>query len=857
MTAKSDVLGQIRRCFSIWASDLQQNSAVNRLEDNISSEDIAAGLLNLIYGYNLVNANAARQNQKGIDLFDTDAAQGAGVAAQITSSNTRQKAIKTMRSFSEGEFGQRLCDEYETLILLILSMDDKFANWDKLGSDEYVLSILNLKDLSKSIEHFDLDALERILAYLRRQLGLSDDHSGLRQRICRIAHILDADAIASAARECTTADVEKFYTVDLSFRVMLDVISSDQDVPHPEMDQRVQALCRTGTPVILAGRSGTGKSAIALRAAVSWARSGGTALWISLAEDTGLTDMEAAQFYRDILQLVPDDKNILLCLDSPWEWADAFRTLSRNWPGIPRLRLLLAERPNRLTRLTDPSADLLHHWFDDAVVTALMNDNPKYPLRVKEYAVEFIPDTYQRRMAILNKTVPILIRRGGVTRLSPAEAVRQFMKDYGKPHVSLVELIYRSQYALQKLATKPERLRLDWDEWRHILRNELGVRKSAQQLYGIIALCSFFDVPVSVSLFCRFFRISELDLTETMNNWQSARHVEPVILQKRKEGSVLLPKHDVIAELFFLFHQDTLPVDLLMRELLETMDEYEIEAFLKAVVRKKPIQKGYQPPLGRINYRDYLNTIYRRTQNGNCGLSGEGKARLGLGLLYTVPPKNQGLGSAVLEQLAQIDPGIDGSVLTAYLYTEWGRLLASLKMDQSAEEKLCAVADNYPAQLHARTELGRLLAKQPGREQEAERFLQDILSIDPKNIQARTELGRLLAKQPGREQEAERLLREAMQIDPKHIQSRTELARLLAKQPGREQEAIPFLQKAIRLDPKQLHPRTVLAELYIKLGKISEAESLYQEIRQIDPNNTYAQNGLARIARHKAYASIQ
>lgn len=172
MTVKTEILDQIRHCFSVWSSDLKQSSQVNRLSDNISSENIAAGLLNLIYGYNLRNANEIHPNHKAVDLVDTDAEDGGGVAVQISTSNTRQKALKTIKGFCDDSNGDPLSDEYSKLIFLILTTDDKFKNWDQLTADGYTLQILNLSDLSKAIENMDTGRLEAILSYLNRELRM-------------------------------------------------------------------------------------------------------------------------------------------------------------------------------------------------------------------------------------------------------------------------------------------------------------------------------------------------------------------------------------------------------------------------------------------------------------------------------------------------------------------------------------------------------------------------------------------------------------------------------------------------------------------------------------------------------------
>ena len=847
MTRKGEVLDQIRRGLSIWSSDLKLNGKVNHLSDHVTSEDIAAGLLDRIYGYHLKNANEVHPNHKAVDLVDTDAEDGGGVAVQITTSNTPQKVKKTMNGFTDVSAGDALSEEYSRLMILLLTTDDKFKNWDQLSGDGYTLSILNLTDLSTAIEHFELDRLEPILEYLNRELKLeSAALEQPRDRVARVAHILDAAAVAAAGKSMTDGDVERFYMVDLNFQVMLKVISNDRDIPHRDMEEQLMTLCSAGAPVILTSHSGVGKSVILLRTAVNWVRRGGIAIWLEPKETRKMDTTEAKQFCRDILSMIPAGGRALLCLDAPALWSDAFVVLWETCTGESQIQILMAERFNRLSRMTDPNGDKLHHRVDGTTVVAMMSENKENPLRIKDYPVIYIPEIYQRKRKILEKAVNVMFGLGAVRRISEGETVQRIMKDHNRYNVSLVELIYRAQFWVRDFATKPENLRMDWDEWRQILRKELRLYKDATVLYGVIALCDLFEVPITVSLFCRFFEIRESELELAMNRWRMRRQVEPVIF---REGSgTLVPKHDVAAELFFQFHRHQLPVHALMIELLQTMDEFEIDGFLEQNVRKGAVQRGYHRLVGQLRFRDYFMEIYNRNQRGTCGLYGEAKARLALGLMYTVPRNDWKLREQTLKLVENLDPVLDGSVLTASLYTEWGRLLANGRRVRDAEEKFRAVAEQYPRQLHARTELGRLLSKQPGREGEAEAFLREAMQIDPKHIQSRTELGRLLSKQPGREGEAEAFLREAIRIDPKNLHPHTELGRLLANQLGREGEAEAFHREAMQIDPKHIQSRTELGRLLAKQpGREGEAEAFLREAMQIDPKHIQSRTELGRL----------
>ena len=68
------------------------------------------------------------------------------------------------------------------------------------------------------------------------------------------------------------------------------------------------------------------------------------------------------------------------------------------------------------------------------------------------------------------------------------------------------------------------------------------------------------------------------------------RYVEWVIYQEGSE--TLLSKHDVIADLSFLFHRGTYSINSFVRDLLEAMNEDEIELFLANMFNKKEVLNG-------------------------------------------------------------------------------------------------------------------------------------------------------------------------------------------------------------------------------------------------------------------------
>ena len=139
---------------------------------------------------------------------------------------------------------------------------------------------------------------------------------------------------------------------------MLQVISADADVPHKEAAQAIEGLIQSGTPVIITGNGGQGKTSLMMRAAVRNASSGHLTVWLSLSNKETITEQMADQFFDCLINLTPVGQSVLLCIDNPFEGKESFSSLQARWPHNSKIHLLMAERENRLTLLADPDQDL-------------------------------------------------------------------------------------------------------------------------------------------------------------------------------------------------------------------------------------------------------------------------------------------------------------------------------------------------------------------------------------------------------------------------------------------------------------------------------------------------------------------
>lgn len=686
------------------------------------------------------------------------------------------------------------------------------------------------------------------------------------QDISNIADLISPERIMKAKHACTDLDRKHYYMVDTRFETMFRVISAGYDVPHKDAVQRVLELAEDGFPVIITGNGGFGKTSLMLRAAVQWASEGKMAVWLSLSDKEYITPQKAGAFWDCLMASVPAGQRAMVCIDNPYGDKLSFSNLREKCPNSGKIQLIMAERANRLTLLADPKQDILKYWFDGAQMVVLQGLKQFVSaFQLNEYGFRAFPDTPERRKKILEKCVRFFVKEGIINEKDGFGIIGEILKKYDNPSVSTIELIYRTLFALQNKTSKSGSIILDWEEWGSFIEEEFGKGDSytRTELYGVIAALSVFKMPMPVSLFTKYFALNEKKFRSFLKEKFLLHHREPVIFR----DDALLPKHDLIAELFFLFQdvnktaKEEPYINSIMHNLLECMNEDEIETFLDDTVRKNDFNKNKKYFVKEIAYRDYMDTIYDRVENHTCNLSDTGKARLCLGYLWSDSPEDtSGVHVSVKDVLNEIAPCIDGTKVMAVLYTEWGIWARNAGDNILAEEKYKSVVDSYPEDVQSQTELGKLIAAQKGREKEAEELFRKVIEIDKENIQSRTEMGKLISKQKGREEEAEEIFREALKIDPKNLHPHTELGILLSRQ-GREKEAEEVFREAMRIDSRHVHSRTELGKLLTKQkGREKEAEEVLLEALDIEPDDIYAMKALARLYeqlnRHKKAAAL-
>jgi len=138
---------------------------MNFTDINIYSEYFYRDLLNLAFGYKLININILEPNTAAIDLGDPENK----IAIQVTSTSKLKKTKDTVKKFIEKE----LFNKYDRLI--ILNITEKTAHKaPTIGNDNYKLNtkedIWDIKTLAAKINDLKDNELQEIHKFLEQAL---------------------------------------------------------------------------------------------------------------------------------------------------------------------------------------------------------------------------------------------------------------------------------------------------------------------------------------------------------------------------------------------------------------------------------------------------------------------------------------------------------------------------------------------------------------------------------------------------------------------------------------------------------------------------------------------------------------
>lgn len=171
-------MGDIENHLFILQQRIQCRSSLNILNLHVRAEDFYRELLNLVYGYDLVNANVDHRNSASIDLID----EKNKILFQVTSTMTKKKIENTLSK-------SILQDNYSdyTLYFMFIAGEAKKLR-DKQYENPYNIAfdpknnIFDNYSLVEKINSLDIAYLEKVYELVKKYLQPLDNISQTRVR---------------------------------------------------------------------------------------------------------------------------------------------------------------------------------------------------------------------------------------------------------------------------------------------------------------------------------------------------------------------------------------------------------------------------------------------------------------------------------------------------------------------------------------------------------------------------------------------------------------------------------------------------------------------------------------------------
>jgi len=164
-----DEIKEISRLISQWITEIAIHGYNSLFDINKLSEGLSAELLNLVYGYNLVNLNDTTKNAVGLDLGDATNK----VAFQVTSRTDSFKIKKTLNNCLKQRLENTYSNGIKFLLLNIgvIKYKSDFKNiYNKFNIEKDIITIEKLINDIRKICVSDIDKGKNILKLLEKNI---------------------------------------------------------------------------------------------------------------------------------------------------------------------------------------------------------------------------------------------------------------------------------------------------------------------------------------------------------------------------------------------------------------------------------------------------------------------------------------------------------------------------------------------------------------------------------------------------------------------------------------------------------------------------------------------------------------
>lgn len=173
MLKKKEIYDEIDRYLSSLQAYIKMQNKNGTFDINKYSEDFICELLNLTYGFELINLNSIHKNYPAIDLGD----EKAGICIQVTATNSSQKIKNTLEKFKK----EKLYESFNEIDIFILGDKKNYNNKDFIYPEfdfTQERNIFDFSTLSTEIRYIrDNSKLNKIIDLLKENINIVLDSS--------------------------------------------------------------------------------------------------------------------------------------------------------------------------------------------------------------------------------------------------------------------------------------------------------------------------------------------------------------------------------------------------------------------------------------------------------------------------------------------------------------------------------------------------------------------------------------------------------------------------------------------------------------------------------------------------------
>lgn len=224
------------------ALEIRERNKLNILDFNIHLESLSVELLNLVFGYELVNMNATKQNIEGIDLIDNTNK----IIAQVSSTSTKQKIEDSLSKNIFLGF-----PEYRFKFISIINDADKLKK-STYKNPHCVLfepseDIIDINVVLKNILNMSIDKQKIVYEFVKKESGSEIDIVKMNSSITNIINILSLADLSDITEQAETNSFEIKRKIQYNDLKSVRMIIDDYKIYYQKIDEKYKEFDKQGT----------------------------------------------------------------------------------------------------------------------------------------------------------------------------------------------------------------------------------------------------------------------------------------------------------------------------------------------------------------------------------------------------------------------------------------------------------------------------------------------------------------------------------------------------------------------------------------------------------------------------------